>query len=155
MIKEYNYTQEIFIPRPLNKVFEFFSKAENLEKLTPPRLKFNILTPAPIKMKQGLFIDYQIRLLGLPFKWKTEITVWKPPYRFQDVQLKGPYRKWQHTHSFREVEGGTQMTDEVLYQIPFSLISPLMNALFIKKQLTPIFSYRKEQMDTIFGLNNV
>lgn len=154
MSKDYLFRQETFIPQPLDEVFTFFSKAENLEKVTPPKLKFKIRTPLPINMQQGTLIDYQIRLLGLPFKWRTEITAWEPPFRFQDVQLKGPYRKWQHTHFFSAVDGGTQMSDEVVYQIPLSTISNLTNALFIRKQIASIFEYRKEQMDTLFGYAN-
>ncbi len=67
------------INRPLAEVFEFFSKAENLEKLTPSFLNFKILTPQPIKMFAGTLIDYQIKLNGIPFKWRTKITLWEPP----------------------------------------------------------------------------
>lgn len=150
MRKDYIFTQETFIPRPLNDVFKFFSKAENLERLTPPKLKFNILTATPIAMQKGALIEYRIRLLGLPFKWRTEITLWDPPVKFQDIQLKGPYKKWQHTHRFKEVRNGTQMTDDVVYQLPFSAIS----ALFVKKQIASIFAYRKEQLDTLFPNTN-
>lgn len=151
MSKDYYFNQQTFIEQPLDTVFAFFSKAKNLEKVTPPKLRFKILTPLPINMHRGTLIDYQIRLLAVPFKWQTKITLWEPPFRFQDVQLKGPYKKWKHTHLFEAVDGGTQMTDEVVYQIPFAPLSPILHTMFIKGQIESIFAYRKEQLDTLFG----
>lgn len=151
MPNTYTFSLETFVPRPQEEVFAFFSRAENLEKITPPKLRFKILTPLSITMQEGALIDYRIRLLGLPFKWRTEITLWEPPFRFRDVQLSGPYRKWEHTHSFEAADGGTRMRDEVHYQIPLDLLSPLTNRFFIRKQIADIFEHRKDALDAIFG----
>jgi len=96
-------------------VFPFFAEARNLETLTPPWLKFEVLTPAPIVMRPGTLIDYRIRVHGLPIRWRTEITAWDPPHRFVDVQLHGPYTLWHHTHTFEERDGGTLCLDHVRY----------------------------------------
>ncbi len=139
------------IPKPINEVFDFFSKAENLNKLTPPELHFNILTPSPIVMKKGTLIDYRIKLHGIPFTWKTEIWEWLPPYRFADRQLKGPYVKWHHTHSFKELPNGfTEMTDKVEYLAPGWILEPMITALFVKKKVEAIFTYREQQLMKIF-----
>lgn len=83
-------------------MFAFFADACNLEILTLPWLKFEVLTPAPLAMRLGTFIDYRIRVHGLPIFWRTEITEWQPPHRFVDSQLRGPYTLWHHTHTFEE-----------------------------------------------------
>jgi hypothetical protein len=138
------------INRPIEEVFEFFSKAENLNLLTPPELQFKILTPLPIKMKAGTLIDYKIKLNGIPFLWKTEISTWKVNECFVDQQLKGPYRVWHHTHSFKSIDGGTEMTDEVKYLSPGWFLEPIIQVLFIKKKVESIFDYRNQKLKEIF-----
>lgn len=130
------------IPLPVDTVFEFFSKAENLQRLTPPELQFQILTPTPIDIRQGTLIDYQLGLFGLKFRWKTEITNWDPPHQFIDVQLRGPYREWIHTHRFIPTSKGTAILDDVQYQLPFSPIGDLAYPV-VRLQLARIFGYRQ------------
>ena len=130
------------IPLPVETVFEFFARAENLQRLTPPELQFQILTPTPIDIRQGTLIDYQLGLFGLRFRWKTEITNWDPPHQFIDVQLRGPYREWIHTHRFIPTSKGTAILDDVQYQLPFSPIGDLAYPV-VRLQLARIFGYRQ------------
>jgi len=153
-MKQYIFTLTSIIPRPLDETFAFFCKAENLERITPAKLKFKILSPLPIRMQKGALIEYQIRLMGVPFRWKTEINLWQPPRSFRDIQLKGPYKKWEHTHHFEEKNGHTLMTDTVHYQLPFSVLGRIAHFLFVKKQIESIFEYRQQQILLIFGRDN-
>jgi ligand-binding SRPBCC domain-containing protein len=149
-MKPHSIVTKTIIRRPLAEVFDFFSKAENLNLLTPPELQFKILTPLPIKMQAGTLIDYKIKLNGIPFNWKTEISSWKVNDSFVDQQIKGPYRIWHHTHSFRAVEGGTEMTDEVKYLSPGWILEPLIQRFFIKNKVEGIFTYRNSKLKEIF-----
>jgi ligand-binding SRPBCC domain-containing protein len=139
------------IPKPLTEVFAFFSKAENLNALTPPELQFKILTPLPISMHEGAIIDYRIKLSGIPFNWKTEICVWNPPFQFVDQQLKGPYVRWHHTHTFKEVNGITEMTDRIEFLSPGWFLEPVINALFVEQKVKAIFDYREQKLNEIFA----
>ena len=130
-------------------MFDFFAKAENLERITPPFLQFHIKTPEPIQMRKGALIDYTLRIHGIPALWKTEIAEWDPPYRFVDRQLKGPYKLWHHTHTFTEQAGGTMMVDEVRYEVPLGPLGDIVHALFVRKDVANIFRYRNA---TIPGL---
>lgn len=144
-------SREQFIPAPVADVFAFFSRPENLAKLTPPELGFLILTPSPIEMKPGALIDYTIRIFGMRARWTTLITAYDPGRSFVDEQLKGPYSFWHHTHRFEEAPGGTMVRDEVRYALPFGPLGRLGHALVVKRQLESIFGYRAKVIGTIFG----
>jgi ligand-binding SRPBCC domain-containing protein len=147
-MKEFLFQAELWLPRSREEVFPFFSEARNLEELTPPWLKFEVLTPSPVAMRAGTLIDYRIRIHGLPIRWRTEIIEWDPPHRFVDVQLKGPYTRWQHTHTFAERDGGTLCCDEVRYR-PRG--GALVNRLFVRRDVERIFEYRQKRLREIFG----
>ncbi|MEN3026774.1 MAG: SRPBCC family protein [Chlorobiota bacterium] len=150
-MKLYRLYREQWVPKPLEEVFPFFERPENLGLITPPRLGFRLLTPSPVPMHQGALIDYTIRLLGLPVRWTTYIAVYDPPHCFVDVQLRGPYSFWYHTHRFIPENGGTRLTDEVLYVLPFGPLGRLLHAIWIARSLDSIFSYRRERIRAIFG----
>jgi ligand-binding SRPBCC domain-containing protein len=130
------------LPLPIEEVFDLFARAENLERITPPELKFRIITPRPIIIDKGSLIDYRLKLHGIPFRWRTLISDWDPPHRFVDEQLKGPYREWIHTHRFEPTDNGTRMTDEVRYRLPFSPLGEIAHFL-VRPQLERIFEYRR------------
>lgn len=150
MAKRYRLERQQLIAAPRAQVFEFFSRAENLEKLTPPFLKFRILTPVPIEMKTDQLIEYRIGLGGVPIHWLTRISDWQPPQRFVDEQLRGPYRYWHHTHEFREIDGGTSMRDRVEYELPLGALGQLAHALAVQRLLKRIFDYRWEAVRRAF-----
>lgn len=130
------------LPADIETAFDFFSKAENLEAITPPSLGFKILTPLPIMIKQDTVIDYRIRLNGLPMRWRTLIPVWQPPFEFVDEQIKGPYKTWIHRHSFKQLENGhTRMDDYVRYELPFTPLGDILYPL-IGRQVRSIFAHR-------------
>ena len=131
------------LPFPPEEVFPFFAAAENLERITPPELEFRILTPHPIDMAQGTLIDYRLRLEGIPFSWRTEISDWDPPRAFTDRQLRGPYHTWIHRHSFEPSPQGTRMTDQGDYRLPFWPIGDVALPL-VRRRVERIFAYREE-----------
>lgn len=147
-LKTFRFAAKLWTPRPRAEVFPFFGDAHNLEAITPPWVRFHVLTPAPIPMRVGALIDYRIRVHGLPIRWRTRIDEWNPPERFVDTQLRGPYRLWRHTHIFREHEGGTLCLDEVEY---CPLGGALMNWLFVRRDVERIFRYRQEKLIGRFG----
>lgn len=147
-MKIYELQTQVRLPRPIDEVFRFFADAHNLETLTPPWLKFHVLTPKPITMAVGAKIDYKLRIRGLPLRWRSEITVWEPPFRFQDEQLRGPYRRWSHEHTFQEADGMTLAGDYVRYAVPGG---DLAHWLFVKRDVEKIFEYRTARMRSLFA----
>jgi len=149
-MKTFTLKRQQLIKRSLHEVFSFFSKPENLELLTPKNLGFQILTPSPISMKEGTIIDYTIKIAGVPVRWTTLITTYEPLYRFVDLQLKGPYSYWHHTHTFIETDDGTVIADEVKYSMPFGVLGRFAHALFVQHQLNTIFDARSTKIEAIF-----
>ena len=117
---------------------------------TQGTLGFTILTPLPIEMRAGALIDYRIRLNGIPMRWRTAIESFDPPNSFVDTQAKGPYAHWHHTHTFRDVPGGTEIGDRVRYALPFGSLGRIAHVL-VKRQLKTIFDYRTRIMRELFG----
>lgn len=148
---EYALEREQWVPRPRAEVFPFFAAAKNLERITPPFMKFRILTPEPIPMQVGTLIDYRIALYGLPMKWRTRIEAFEPDVRFIDNQLKGPYRRWHHTHEFFDERGGTRLTDRVLYDVGFGPLGTVARALVVRRMLERIFDFRHRTIASLFG----
>lgn len=136
------------VPLPRSRVFPFFADAGNLGRITPPELRFQFVTPLPIEMREGALIEYRLRLFGVPFGWRTRIDTWEPEERFVDRQLRGPYRRWVHTHTFREVEGGTEVRDHVEWALPLRPFGELALPI-VRRQLERIFDYREQAMREI------
>lgn len=147
-MKEFKFHAELWLPRSRDEVFAFFADAYNLQILTPPWLKFDVLTPAPIAMRPGALIDYRIHVHGFPIRWRTEITRWDPPNQFLDVQLSGPYTLWHHTHTFEERDGGTLCLDCVRYR-PRG--GALVHWLFVRRDVKRIFDFRQQRLRELFG----
>ncbi len=146
-MKEFTLQTEAWLPRPRDEVFAFFADARNLDALTPPWVKFAMLTPGFIDMRAGTLIDYRIRVHGIPIRWLTEITEWQPPHYFIDKQLRGPYTLWHHTHTFEECNGGTRCLDHVRYR-PRG--GALVHWLFVRRDVERIFNYRQYRLKQLF-----
>lgn len=140
------------VPRPIGEVFAFFAEAGNLEALTPPFLRFRILTPSPIAMRPGARIDYALSIAGVPFRWRTRITAWEPGVRFVDEQEAGPYAVWRHTHAFEARGDATLVRDVVEYALPLGPLGALAHAVAVRRTLRRIFDFRREAVRRRFGV---
>jgi uncharacterized protein YbjT (DUF2867 family)/ligand-binding SRPBCC domain-containing protein len=139
------------IDRPIEEVFAFFSRPENLGRITPPAMGFQQVS-TDLQMRQGLEIDHRIRpLLGLPMLWRSRIEAYDPPFAFADSQVKGPYRRWEHHHTFTPVDGGTRIDDEVTYELPLGPLGELAHAAVVRDQLLEIFRHRARTIASIFA----
>jgi ligand-binding SRPBCC domain-containing protein len=134
------------LPGTPEEVFEFFADARNLEAITPPLLRFRVVTPEPIAMRRGTLIRYRLRVRGIPVSWLTEIEDWDPPHRFVDRQLKGPYALWHHTHTFEPDGTETIMRDTVRYRVGFGPLGTLADRLLVRRDVARIFDFRAQRV---------
>ena len=134
------------VPVDLDQAFAFFADPWNLEAITPPWLRFRIIE-TPRTLEQGSLLAYRLQLFGIPIRWRTEIVEWGPPSGFTDVQLVGPYRRWEHTHRLLPVTGGTQINDRVVYRLPYEPFAGLLAPVTVRPWLTAIFDYRARETE--------
>ncbi len=153
-MKERIFETEQRISRPRHEVFEFFSDAKNLERITPPWLKFKILSQSSPKIGFNTEFKYRLQIHGLPVFWKTRIIEWNPPDSFVDFQEKGPYSLWHHTHTFVEDAHGTLMTDRVRYRVPLGALGDFLLGEWVTRDVQEIFEYRAKAIEEIFSSKN-
>lgn len=144
------FYSEQFLPFPVERVFDFFSDAKNLEKITPKWLNFHIVSVSTPAIQKHTKIEYELKLHKIPMKWLTDISEWDPPHRFVDQQLKGPYHLWYHEHSFEQVEGGTLMKDWVRFQLPLGKAG-LVGLPKVYGDVKGIFAYRADIIGSLFN----
>jgi ligand-binding SRPBCC domain-containing protein len=139
-----------FLPLPLDTVTAFFAEPTNLERLMPRWLRFR-LVEAPAEMGKGSMLRYRAAPLGFPVTWVAQIAVWEPPLLFADVQRRGPYRAWEHTHRFSAVAGGTEIRDRVRYRLRGGPLAPLVDRLGHRALLRRLFDYRMARLSALLG----
>jgi len=144
------FQTQLWLPLLPAEVFPFFADARNLEAITPPWLRFEVLTPGPILMRPGALIDYRLKVHGFPLRWQTVISAWEPPGRFVDEQLHGPYRLWRHEHVFVERDGGALCLDRVEYCAPGGW---LVDRAFVRREIERIFHYRQSALPRALGVD--
>ncbi len=153
-MKEFTLYRKQIIDTDIETAWDFFSSPLNLQKITPPYMNFKILSgfTQETKMYEGMIIKYKVSpIFHIPLTWVTKITKVIPLKEFVDVQLQGPYVKWEHLHKFEIKDGKIEMIDKVNYILPMGILGEIAHNLFIKKQLDEIFDYRYEVIDVIFN----
>jgi len=146
-----NLHREQWVPRPLADVFSFFCEARNLDCITPLWLHFSVLRQTGHELRAGTLIHYKLTWHGIPIVWTSRIEEWEPPFRFVDVQVKGPYCLWHHTHSFEALDGGTLISDSVRYAVPFGILGNLCAGWRVRRDVERIFDYRARAITAIFS----
>jgi ligand-binding SRPBCC domain-containing protein len=139
------------VPLSVEDAFAFYGDADKLERITPPWLRFQILDPRPAALSAGTRLEYSLVLHRFPIRWTTEVRIWEPPRHFVDFQVRGPYRMWEHTHTFEPVDGGTLIVDRVRYAIPYGPLGALAHVTFVQRDLRRIFDYRRDAVAVQVG----
>lgn len=151
-MREREFQTELWLPLPPEELFPFFADAGNLDAITPRWLSLRIVTPPPIEMREGALIDYKLRVRGIPLHWRTRINEWQPPHRFEDEQVRGPYRQWIHKHTFEPRDGGTLARDVVRYAVPLDFIA---HRWLVRPDIENIFHFRAEALRGRFASRQI
>jgi ligand-binding SRPBCC domain-containing protein len=144
------FESEQVVPGSVEAVFAFFSEAGNLARITPPGMGFRIDAEKATASRRGAVIDYALRVHGIGMRWRSMIAQWDPGVGFVDVQLRGPYQLWRHTHAFEKREGGVAVRDLVEWSLPFAPLSAVAQAL-VRRDLENVFAFRRRKVEEIFA----
>lgn len=147
---DYIVESRTWLPKPRPEVFAFFADPANLARVTPPALGLRLIDP-PSAMAAGTTFDLRLRWLGVPLRWRTFVREWDPPFRFLDVQVRGPYARWEHRHIFLAEAGGTAVEDRVVYRLPFGPLGQLAHALVVHRQLRALWRYRRRRISELLA----
>lgn len=147
----YELTDHFIVSADVEKTWAFFSTADNLPLITPPWLRFTLRSPKAIAIGRDSLLDYTIRWMGLPVRWRTKIIDWSPPRQFIDLQVRGPYALWHHQHTFTPTADGVECFDRVIYRVPVPLVGWAVHAAVIRRQLVGIFRYRRKVIGERLG----
>jgi ligand-binding SRPBCC domain-containing protein len=135
----------LWLARRRPDVFAFVADPANLPRLMPPSLSVRVLTPG-VRMEAGAVLDFRIAWLGVPMRWRMFVREWDPPYRFVDVQVRGPYARWEHRHRFLEEGDGTWIEDRLTYRLPAGALGRAAHTLLAARRLRAAWTYRREQL---------
>lgn len=144
-MKPHRIHELIYLPLSVEEVFAFFYDVGNMQRITPCEIDFRVMTPLPMEMKKGAIVDYRLRLFGVPFNWRSEITHWEPPRKFVDEEVFGPYKMWVHTHNFWSHGEGAVVEDEILYRLPLPPFGEIAYPL-VWAELKRIMRYRRRMV---------
>jgi len=142
---DYIVESRMWLPKPRAEVFAFFADPANLVRVAPPSLGLRVLGPPPV-MTAGATFDLRLRWLGLPLRWRMFVREYDPPFRFLDVQVRGPYARWEHRHIFLAEAGGTTVEDRIVYRLPLGALGRVAHILFVHRQLVALWRYRRNKI---------
>ena len=138
------------LPGTPAEVFDLFADARNLEAITPPLLRFEVITPGEVTMRVGALITYRLHLHGVPVSWLTSIQDWDPPHRFIDQQVRGPFALWHHTHELLPSgPDGTRMRDTVRYAVGYGPLGEIAHRVLVRRDLETIFDFRARKVEEL------
>lgn len=140
----------VWLPRARAEVFAFFADPANLALIVPPALRLRLRTPAA-PMRAGSVYDFRVSWLGVPLGWRTFIREFDPPHRFVDVQVRGPYARWEHRHTFLEAPGGTWVEDRLTYRLPLGPLGRAAHALLVGRQIAAAWAYRDRRLGALLA----
>ncbi len=146
-MKFYHLDRIQILPLPLDQAFAFFADPRHLEASTPPFVHFKFTREPPAVFQAGSVVDYRVRMLGVPFRWQARIELWEPPHRFVDIQVKGLFASWHHTHLFEDAgDGHTRMRDRIEFAMPMGALGRVAYRLFVARTIERIFDVRAEHL---------
>jgi ligand-binding SRPBCC domain-containing protein len=150
-LHDLTYVQQL--PVSIDAAWAFFSSPDNFVRITPPEMMVTITSGAGGEsIYEGMIITYTLYpFMMLPVRWETEIVSVMKPLSFEDIQNSGPYEYWHHRHTFREIDGGVEMTDFLQYSLPMGYFGEIVNMLIVSRRLEEVFNYRKNRIEEILG----
>ena len=140
----------MWLPKPRAEVFAFFADPVKVPSVMPPSLRVRLVAP-PRAMTAGAVFDLRLVWLGVPLRWRAFVREYDPPVRFLDVQVRGPYARWEHRHLFLVDGQGTRVEERVVYRLPLGPLGRLAHTVLVGRQLATLWAYRRRRIGDVLG----
>jgi ligand-binding SRPBCC domain-containing protein len=102
-------------------------------------------------MEAGTALDYRLTCLGVSVGWRIFVREFDPPFRFLDVQLRGPFARWEHRHRFLAGRGGTLMEDRLVYRLPLGLLGRAAHVAALRRLMAAAWRHRTRRIAELLG----
>ncbi len=89
-------------------------------------------------------VTWEARHLGVRQHLTVRITALERPKHFQDIMVKGAFRRMTHDHDFVDHPQGTLMTDRFDFASPFGVLGAVVDRLFLAGYLRRFIVQRNE-----------
>jgi ligand-binding SRPBCC domain-containing protein len=135
------YQHSFEVHAPLSKVAAFHDDPASLIAITPPPVRVTVERfDAPVQA--GSQVIFTLNVGPIDVKWAAMIAEYQPQQYFRDVQTRGPFGAWSHTHTFTPRPGMTIVNDRVEYQPPLGWLGKLIDPFVIRPSLSFLFRFR-------------
>lgn len=128
-------------PVSVEELFAWHTRAGALQRMTPPWEQVRLLSSTG-GIQVGARIELLMHLGPLPMRWVALHDRYEEPRLFRDIQLRGPFARWEHEHRFEAVPGGAALTDHVAYELPLPPFGGWFGGGFARATLERTFRYR-------------
>ncbi|MHC5109583.1 MAG: TIGR01777 family oxidoreductase [Planctomycetota bacterium] len=130
------------IEAPAADVFDWHTRPGAFERLLPPWESVEIVERTG-GIRDGDRVTLRSRVGPAWTRWVVEHRDYVEGVQFRDVQISGPFRRWEHTH--RVVADGAEactLEDDILYELPLGSAGKLLGAGMIESKLQRMFNFR-------------
>jgi len=135
------YQRSFEVHAPLSKVAAFHDAPASLIAITPPPVRVTVERfDAPVQA--GSQVIFTLHIGPINVRWEAVIAEYQPQQYFRDVQIRGPFGAWSHTHTFMTKPGVTIVNDRVEYQPPLGWLGKLIDPVVIRPSLSFLFRFR-------------
>jgi hypothetical protein len=125
-------------------LYQWHMRPGAFERLLPPWEDVRVLERQGEPSEPGFRVVLSVPLGPVSKRWVAEHRDVEPGRMFRDVQIEGPFARWEHTHRFQKSGSGSLLEDEVLFDLPFAGLGRALGGKTAIRTLERLFRYRHE-----------
>ncbi len=112
-----------------------------MERLSPPWDRVELLERTG-GLEPGALVKLRVHTGPVSMLWLAEHGAMQPGRMFSDHQLRGPFARWEHVHSFEPQGDHCVLEDRIDYELPLGIIGRTLGRRFVRNKLESAFAYR-------------
>ena len=138
----HQFLRRSLLPVNAATAFRWHERPGALERLIPPWEHIEVLQH-PQSLQAGSRAELQMHVGPISQRWVAEHAGYQPDLQFQDIQVSGPFRRFEHTHRMEPRDGNScWLEDRIDYTLPGGVIGSWLGSGFVARKLHRVFQYR-------------